>query len=47
MPLMHDDLTEGNIVTSNKYHVEWKHVAMVNQALTTDLDHYLLKAMCV
>ena len=46
LPVLYGDLRNGNMETLNQYHVEWKHVSMANQVLTTDLDHYLLKEMC-
>ena len=45
LPVLYEDLRNGNIEMIHQYHVEWKHVSMANQVPTTDLDHYLLKGM--
>ena len=46
LPVLYEDLGNGNMEMLHQYHVEWKHVSMANQVPTTDLDHYLLKEMC-
>ena len=46
LPVLYEDLRNGDMETLHHFYVEWKHVSMANQVPTTDLDHYLLKEMC-
>ena len=48
LPQLCDDLQKGSPGKSlETFHVEWTHVKMKDQALTSDLDKFIQKQMCI
>ena len=48
LPQLCDNLQKGSPGNSlETFHVDWTHVKMKDQALTSDLDEFIQKQMCI